>query len=135
MGKDPIKKKRIHQLRRRDGDLCWICGERIFFPRFPGDTRTPYHLRPSIDHVDPEGNFNVANLRLAHRACNGMRGRVPPDALPSYLVGRAIGIFLRRDRKDTARQRAMAWLADRGLLGRSRDEVRAWKRDNMGARP
>ena len=59
----------------RDGDQCWICGEKV--TRLTG--RTPPSA--SIDHVIPleaGGTDTPANLRLAHYGCNSSRRGIAP---------------------------------------------------------
>ena len=71
------KRLRFAQLRKRDGDVCWLCGEPIDFslPR-PADARLDPGA-PTLDHVIPRwkgGSNKVSNLKLAHFACNNRRG-------------------------------------------------------------
>jgi hypothetical protein len=68
----------------RDGPVCWICGGEVDLdvpPTAPG--------APTVDHVLPRargGSSDPANLRLAHRRCNGRRGsRLPELDWPAQL--------------------------------------------------
>ena len=65
---------RRQQLRERDGDNCWICGEPMDFTAPPH-----YKLAVTIDHVIPRaagGRSLLKNLRLAHSKCNNRKGAV-----------------------------------------------------------
>ncbi|MFP5219082.1 MAG: HNH endonuclease [Actinomycetes bacterium] len=66
----------VRRLVERDGPRCWLCGNDV---DLAASARAP--ASPSVDHVVPRargGGNEPANLRLAHRACNGRRGsRVP----------------------------------------------------------
>lgn len=67
----------VEELARRDGWHCWVCGgevDRSVPPTAPG--------APTVDHVLPRargGRSDAANLRLAHRRCNGRRGSALPE--------------------------------------------------------
>lgn len=75
---------RLEQLGERDRWTCWVC-------RAPVDRAGPPSApaAPSIDHVLPRakgGSSDPANLRLAHRRCNGSRGsRLPELDWPRHL--------------------------------------------------
>lgn len=65
------------RLAERDGPRCWLCGNDV-------DLAAPVGApaAPSVDHVVPRargGSSEPANLRLAHRACNGRRGSRLPE--------------------------------------------------------
>jgi len=65
------------QLGDRDGWVCWLCGNGVDADAARG---APY--AGSIDHVVPRakgGGDEPANLRLAHRSCNGRRGSRLPE--------------------------------------------------------
>ncbi|GAC1329476.1 MAG: hypothetical protein NVSMB13_17110 [Mycobacteriales bacterium] len=115
------------QVARRDGWTCWICAGEV-------DQHAPVTspVAPSVDHVVPRargGSNEPANLRLAHRGCNGRRGsRLPELDWPVELravepaplwpvVQRAlrrpgewevVGVALSRDRASAA----TTWLAE-----------------------
>lgn len=62
-----------NQLRMRDGDNCWICGEPMRFA--PGNGLDPEFA--TLDHVIPKsrgGTAALSNLKLAHGRCNLARG-------------------------------------------------------------
>jgi 5-methylcytosine-specific restriction endonuclease McrA len=68
--------QRVTQLMARDGLNCTICGEAL--DRHLRDERHPRYI--TFDHKVPRahgGNDSLANLRLAHRHCNGQRGTDP----------------------------------------------------------
>jgi 5-methylcytosine-specific restriction endonuclease McrA len=55
----------------RDGEDCWLCGQRLDFDAPPND-----NYYPSIDHVICRargGTDEMSNLRLAHRVCNSRK--------------------------------------------------------------
>ena len=58
------------KLRKRDGDLCQICGEPLIF----GEPMSQHHPELStIDHIvaiSRGGSNHISNLRLVHRRCN-----------------------------------------------------------------
>lgn len=61
----------------RDGWTCWLCGG----PIDPEASSTSRH-GPTVDHVVPRsrgGRTEAANLRLAHRSCNGARADHLPE--------------------------------------------------------
>ena len=67
-----ISFKRRVALYERDGWACWLCSELV-------DREAHYNAdrAPSLDHVIPRskgGTHDEANLRCAHRICNGKRG-------------------------------------------------------------
>lgn len=67
----------ITRLLARDGDACWLCGEKLD-RREPDPDRNPRAI--TFDHVVPRsggGMSDLQNLRLAHRACNMARGNDP----------------------------------------------------------
>jgi hypothetical protein len=68
---------RLARLAERDGWWCWLCGGAID-PDAPANSPT----RATIDHLVPRsrgGGTEPANLRLAHRRCNGQRGSHLPE--------------------------------------------------------
>jgi 5-methylcytosine-specific restriction endonuclease McrA len=82
------------RLLREQNGLCGLCGNR--FPE-PGllDSSVDIGFAPTFDHIVPKahgGEDALENLRLAHRACNHIRGnadglkRMPQ--LPRALVVR-----------------------------------------------
>jgi hypothetical protein len=55
----------------RDGDKCHLCGELMTFDG------TNNKLSATFDHIIPRskgGNSSLANLKLAHKHCNSVRG-------------------------------------------------------------
>lgn len=71
--------KYIPRLRRRDGDLCSICGVRMLF-RDPFFRHVPLTsgVRASIDHIKPRalnGQNKMDNFRLTHQLCNQKRAK------------------------------------------------------------
>lgn len=63
----------VHDLIERDGDCCYICGERV---RFDVDPQAGL-LYPTIDHRVPlaaGGEHTMANAALACRRCNCVKG-------------------------------------------------------------
>lgn len=75
---------RAEELAARDGWVCWLC-ELPVDPDAPAGTPGA----PTVDHVVPRsrgGTSDPSNLRLAHRRCNGARGRHLPElAWPAEL--------------------------------------------------
>jgi hypothetical protein len=68
---------RVDDLASRDGWVCWIC-EGAIDPALPSSLAGG----ATIDHVVPRsrgGGNDGANLRLAHRRCNGRRGSHLPE--------------------------------------------------------
>jgi hypothetical protein len=68
---------RIGDLGARDDWICWICEGEVA-PKTPAGS--PHAA--SVDHVIPRargGTNDPANLRLAHRRCNGQRGSRLPE--------------------------------------------------------
>ena len=74
---------------RRDGFICWLCGEATEPDVDPSDGRYP-----SLDHVVPRsrgGADSAENLRCAHRLCNSIKGaREVGDAFLSGVFGVAV---------------------------------------------
>lgn len=71
------RRRRIRkQMYKRQKGLCWICGERMAIsPLAAGSLRFA-----TFDHLVPKsegGTGAQANLRLAHKKCNSLRGSVP----------------------------------------------------------
>ena len=60
-------------VRRRDGDLCHVCGRPAL------DGMSDYNpMQATLDHVVEHaagGSNDVSNLKLAHRRCNEQRSR------------------------------------------------------------
>lgn len=64
-----------YALRKRDGDTCYICGERVNLCL--NDRHDPKYA--SIDHVLPislGGKDNLSNLKLVHQRCNNERDKI-----------------------------------------------------------
>lgn len=73
-----VESRRNHRaaLRKRQRDLCALCGERMLFEGNPNHPRFA-----TLDHVVPRslnGANARSNLRLACKACNNRRGNTPP---------------------------------------------------------
>jgi len=67
------RRNRIITLRKRDGDICYLCGKLIDFANLDQaslDYRTIDHVKP----VKYGGSDRQSNLKLAHRKCNQKRG-------------------------------------------------------------
>lgn len=83
-------------VRRRDGDLCWLCGKVVEEGLPPEDK-----LSPTLDHVVEGalgGTGDVRNLRLAHRVCNEERGvKFNRDVLQNGEVIRRARIVTRAE--------------------------------------
>lgn len=59
-------------LRRRDGDVCFVCSNPIDF-----SLPTSHPEGQSVEHVVPQlrgGSGEPSNLALSHRVCNETRG-------------------------------------------------------------
>ncbi len=68
---------RIDDLGDRDSWVCWVCEGQV-----DGDCPVGSPHAASVDHVIPRsrgGTNDPANLRLAHRRCNGQRGSHLPE--------------------------------------------------------
>ncbi len=80
------KGSKIRQaLRRRDGDLCWICGTILDFDAPSG--KTP--LSATRDHIIERGRGGrdtLTNQRLAHARCNNERSARQPGGAPKKHV-------------------------------------------------
>jgi 5-methylcytosine-specific restriction endonuclease McrA len=76
------------ELRKRDGDNCWLCAGPIDFTLPPGT-----FMGPSIEHVKPRaagGADDWDNLRLTHAyPCNSGKGGKWDYADYGRTVGRA----------------------------------------------
>lgn len=62
----------LSKLYERDNGVCWLCGKQCNY-----DTDSNSNDYPSIDHVIPiahGGKDEWANIRLAHRGCNMLKG-------------------------------------------------------------
>ncbi len=67
----------LTELGDRDRWTCWVCGGEVDPLAVPGSPHAA-----SVDHVVPRsrgGTNDPANLRLAHRRCNGQRGSAVPE--------------------------------------------------------
>lgn len=115
---------RIEELADRDGWVCWLC-------EGPIDRDAPDGSpgQATVDHVVPRsrgGRTELANLRLAHRRCNGVRGNHLPEldwperfaAIDPAPVWQSLARIVRRGRpeivalvptRDLAEQ-AAAWV-------------------------
>lgn len=66
------KRKKRQQLIAKCGSHCWLCNRPII------------NETPTLDHVTPRalgGSHDISNLRLAHGACNKLRGHGPVPEL------------------------------------------------------
>ena len=70
----------VELLRRRDGDLCYLCGFAVDFT-----ASFPDPLYPSVDHCLPlsrSGAHSMENAGLAHHLCNVRKqARTPEEDL------------------------------------------------------
>lgn len=78
-------------LRRRDEDMCRICGGPVDFTRHP-----PHPSAATIDHVIPlakGGEHSYGNTQLAHYKCNTAKGAGPSGHGPTSAaaIGEQIG--------------------------------------------
>lgn len=74
------------RLRTRDGDLCWICKDKIDFTIPVSDDRNKNAA--TIDHLIPVslgGRNAIWNKALAHRICNKQRGTKMDDVVAKML--------------------------------------------------
>lgn len=64
----PENLSKVDRLRSRDGDLCWLCNERMDFEAKPNSGRawSIEHLIPACRH----GPDTLENLVLCHPSCN-----------------------------------------------------------------
>lgn len=62
------KRKKIAQVRARDGDACWRCNKPMRFGGIPncGKAATIEHLEP----LSRGGTWALDNLALCHPGCN-----------------------------------------------------------------
>jgi len=61
----------IVAVRKRDGDHCRYCGQVVNWSDKRGAAGATY------DHLDPKGPSTVANLVVACRSCNSVKGKKP----------------------------------------------------------
>lgn len=74
---------RLKKIIENDGHNCHLCGYPVVSQE-PGDTKREQkrnrQLVPTVDHVVPrskKGSYRgLANLRLAHKWCNSVRGNL-----------------------------------------------------------
>lgn len=69
----------LEKLRRRDQDICWICGQKVDVSDYKiiNGYRIHGELYPSIDHLFPltrGGKHEWDNVGLAHIGCNSRKG-------------------------------------------------------------
>lgn len=79
------RKAKRNQLRMRDGDNCWLCGQPMRFSS--GDGLDPEFA--TLDHVVPKsqgGTRALSNLKLAHGRCNRSRGDKPASPATSEMT-------------------------------------------------
>lgn len=70
VGSKDRRRRRKHVI-NRDGNVCWICKDKIDMSLGPRDP-----MSFSLDHVVPwcdGGSNRVTNLKPAHRLCNNDR--------------------------------------------------------------
>lgn len=68
----PDNLSKLDRLRARDGDNCWLCGERIDFNAIPNSSRAC-----SLEHLialSRGGTGSIENLVLCHPTCNRRLG-------------------------------------------------------------
>lgn len=63
----------LNQVGERDGWRCWLCDAPV-----DPDASVNSDLGPSVDSYGDAKSKKSAPERLAHRACNTMRGKVAP---------------------------------------------------------
>ena len=118
----------------RDGGVCWLCSSDVDLdvPRTaPG--------APTVDHVVPRahgGTSDPANLRLAHRRCNGARGsRLPelewPADLP-VLDAAPLWPAVRRALRRPGEAEVVAVVADDEVADRAAGWLGSVTRDVLG---
>ena len=78
-GKIVDKDIEIHKLAKRDGDVCWLCGQLVDWNDYEirDGQKQCGNYYPSIDHVVPValgGEHSWDNVKLAHRICNSYKG-------------------------------------------------------------
>jgi hypothetical protein len=73
-----VKHVRLAKLWRKFDGRCHLCGGHVPHPILELDQVTDDNA-PTADHVTPrvDGGGPGKNLKLAHRWCNGRRGRRP----------------------------------------------------------
>jgi hypothetical protein len=79
------------QLRDRDGDNCWLCGEAMLF--YTGcPSKSERRKAATIDHVIAKvhgGGNSMFNLRLAHMYCNSRKSnKISVPAIVAMFPGR-----------------------------------------------
>lgn len=65
---NPRTEARYRAIIARDGTTCHLCGEETIL------------IERSLDHIEPKargGSDRLANVALAHKSCNGLRGTAP----------------------------------------------------------
>lgn len=80
----------------RDGVDCWLCG----LPTTKAD-RSRDCLVPQKDG----GRHNLANVRVAHKLCNSVRGHTPAELAPAHVRAWLDRHRLREERKKVERAR------------------------------
>ena len=71
----PENISKTDRLRARDGDLCWLCGQRIDFGAKPNSTKAP-----TFEHLIAQsrgGPTSIENIVLCHPGCNKQLGARP----------------------------------------------------------
>jgi hypothetical protein len=114
---------RIDDLGDRDRWTCWVCDGEVDAACPAGSPHAA-----SVDHVIPRargGTNDPANLRLAHRRCNGQRGsRLPeldwPDELGVHEPAPLWGVLQR-----TLRRRG-DWEVVAAVAAHSADRAEQW---------
>lgn len=64
----PDNLSKVDRLRARDGDHCWLCGEKLDFNAAPNST-----WATTLEHLIAQsrgGPKTLENLVLCHRLCN-----------------------------------------------------------------
>jgi hypothetical protein len=65
---EPITSSKVAALRKRDGDLCWLCNKHMDFAAKPNSSKAW-----SLEHLIPscrDGPDSLENLVLCHPPCN-----------------------------------------------------------------
>ena len=76
----------ISVLRKRDGDYCPLCGNRLTFKR---ELSVNYYERVSFDHIEPKfyggDSFDVDNIQLCHLVCNYAKNNMTQERFHEEL--------------------------------------------------
>jgi 5-methylcytosine-specific restriction endonuclease McrA len=116
MNRDALR----HDLYEEQGGLCWLCDRRMRLMKGTRDAHPPDAA--TFDHVVTKadgGSDDRDNLRLAHKLCNNLRGRLTPGEARALIRRRAIEYGRQRPastRPSEAMPFTRQWLIDRGYM-------------------